>query len=56
MSLESHYLLTPSRFQGYESTKAYYSEGIDRALRGENGSGTYLNYRTPSRQVLGVYR
>ena len=56
MSLESHYLLTPSRFPGYEPTKAYYSQGIDRALRGENGSGTYLNYRTPSTQVFGVYR
>ena len=56
VSLESHYLLTPSRFPGYESTKAYYSEGIDRALRGENGSGAYLNYRTPPTQVFGVYR
>ncbi len=56
VSLESHYLLTPSRFPGYESTKAYYSEGIDRALRGENGSGAYLNYRAPQMQVFGVYR
>jgi anti-anti-sigma factor len=56
VSLESHYLLTPSRFPGNEPTKAYYSEGIDQALRGENGSGTYQNYRTPSTQVFGVYR
>jgi anti-anti-sigma factor len=56
VSLESQYLLTPSRFPGYESTKAYSSEGIERALRGENGSGTYRNYRTPPTQVLGVYR
>lgn len=25
------------------------------ALRGESGSGTYLNYRTPATQVFGVY-
>jgi anti-anti-sigma factor len=56
VSLESQYLLTPSRFPGYELTKAYSSEGIDRALRGENSSGTYLNYRTPPTQVFGVYR
>jgi anti-anti-sigma factor len=56
VSLESQYLLTPSRFPGYESTKAYHSEGIDRALRGESGSGVYLNYRTPPTQVFGVYR
>lgn len=56
VSLESHYLLTPSRFPGYEATKAYSSEGIDHALRGENGSSTYLNYRTPAKQVFGVYR
>lgn len=55
VSLESRYLLTPSRFPGYQSTKAYDSEGIDRALRGENGSDTYLNYRTPPTQVFGVY-
>jgi anti-anti-sigma factor len=56
VSLESQYLLTPSRFPGYQSTKAYNSEGIHRALRGENGSGTYLNYRTPPMQIFGVYR
>jgi anti-anti-sigma factor len=56
VSLESQYLLTPSRFPGYESTRAYSSEGIDRALRGENGSGTYRNYRLPPTQVFGVYR
>jgi anti-anti-sigma factor len=56
VSLESQYLLTPSRFPGYESTKAYSSEGIDHALRGENGSGIYQNYRTPPTQVVGVYR
>jgi anti-anti-sigma regulatory factor/HAMP domain-containing protein len=48
VSQESHYLMTPSR--------AYHSEGIDRALRGENGAGNYDNYRNPPVQVMGVYR
>jgi anti-anti-sigma regulatory factor/HAMP domain-containing protein len=56
VSQESHYLLTPSRFEGYPLTHAYRSDGIDRALRGENGAGSYDNYRNPSAQVMGVYR
>jgi anti-anti-sigma regulatory factor/HAMP domain-containing protein len=56
VSRESQYLLTPSRFEGYPLTRAYHSEGIDRALRGENGSGSYLNYRNPPAAVMGVYR
>lgn len=56
VSQESHYLLTPSRFAGYSLTRAYRSEGIDRALRGENGAGSYDNYRDPPTQVMGVYR
>lgn len=58
VSLESHYLVTPSRFEndGYIQTRAYYSEGIDRVLRGEDGSGTYGDYRTPPVTVIGAYR
>ena len=36
-------------------TPSALGERIDRALRGELGSGTYLNYRTPAREVFGVY-
>ncbi len=56
VSQESHYLLTPSRFAGYSLTRAYRSQGIDRALAGENGAGSYDNYRDPPTQVMGVYR
>jgi anti-anti-sigma regulatory factor/HAMP domain-containing protein len=56
VSKESNYLLTPSRFEGYPQTRAYRSEGIDRALSGEAGQGIYLGYRTPSTEVVGVYR
>jgi anti-anti-sigma regulatory factor/HAMP domain-containing protein len=56
VSQESHYLLTPSRAEGYPLTRAYYSDGIDRALQGEQGSARYENYREPRVPVLGVYR
>jgi anti-anti-sigma regulatory factor/HAMP domain-containing protein len=56
VSQESHYLLSPSRFAGNPLTRAYHSEGIDRALRGENGTGSYANYLNPPVQVMGVYR
>ncbi len=58
VSPESNYLLTPSRFkdQGYVLTQVYHSEGIDQALHGVQGSGTYLSYRNPPQQVIGVYR
>lgn len=56
VSHESNYLLTPSRVAGVPLSRAYHSEGIDRAMRGENGSGSYANYLTPPVQVMGVYR
>ncbi len=56
VSAESNYLLTPSRSEGYPLTRAYHSEGIDAALRGENGVGLYYDYRDPPVQVLGAYR
>jgi anti-anti-sigma regulatory factor/HAMP domain-containing protein len=56
VSQESQYLLTPSRFEGYSLTQAYHSAGIDRALHGENGTGSYTNYRNPPVEVMGVYR
>jgi GAF domain-containing protein/HAMP domain-containing protein len=58
VSLESNYLVTPSRFEseGYVLNRAYHSEGIDQALRGENGSAIYKNYREPAVTVIGVYR
>jgi len=55
VSVQNNHLLTPSRFEGYEMTQAYHSEGIDRALQGETGRGTYGSYR-PSVDVLGSYR
>ena len=54
VSKQSNYLLTPSRFAGYELTRSYNSLGIDRALAGENGAGTYNDYRQI--RVYGVYR
>jgi anti-anti-sigma regulatory factor len=56
VSQESQYLLTPSRFPGYPLNRAYHSLGIERALQGEDGSGTYDNYHVPSAPVVGVYR
>ena len=58
VSAESNYLVTPSRFEeeGYSRTRAYYSEGINKALAGENGSGVYEGYRDPPMPVIGVYR
>lgn len=56
VSLESRYLLTPSRFEGYPLTRAYHSEGINKALQGLNGSNIYTNYRIPGESVMGVYR
>jgi anti-anti-sigma regulatory factor/HAMP domain-containing protein len=56
VSAENNYMLTPSRFDGYSMTQAYHSEGIDRALRGEDGAGSYAGYRDSAGQVIGVYR
>jgi len=56
VSLENHYLVSPSRFEGYALQRAYHSEGIESALDGQNGSGVYTNYQTPSTDVIGVYR
>jgi len=56
VSLENNHLWTPSRFSGYEMTRAYHSQGIDRALNGESGHGAYTNYRTPAVPVFGSYR
>jgi len=59
VSLENNYLVTPSRYQaeGYVLTRAYNSEGIERALveKGQ-GDGTYLDYRDPPQPVIGFYR
>lgn len=57
VSPENHYLVTPSRFadQGYRLTHPYHSQGIDRALQGESGSGFYEDYRNPPVPVIGVY-
>jgi signal transduction histidine kinase len=56
VSHENNYLLTPSRFEGYDQNRAYHSEGIDRALNGESGRGAFLDYRSPGVPVVGVYR
>jgi signal transduction histidine kinase len=49
-------LLTPSRFEGYPLNSAYHSDGIDKALQGNNGVGVYASYRNASKPVIGVYR
>ncbi len=54
VSVENNYLVTASRFDGYPQTQAYHSEGIDNALAGIDGSGTYLDYR--NQRVIGIYR
>ncbi len=56
VSAENNYLVTPSRFEGYELDRAYHTEAIDRALNGMNGSGSYESYRTPPTHVIGVHR
>ncbi len=56
VSLQNNYLLTPSLYEGYDLQRAYHSEGIDRALTGENGFGSYANYFDVPRSVIGVYR
>jgi PAS domain S-box-containing protein len=56
VSIENNYLLTPSRFEGYEPIRAYHSTGIDRALAGENGRDAYTGYREPPVPVFGAYR
>lgn len=56
VSRQNSYLLTPSRFPGYERQRAYRSDGIAQALQSQNGSGIYLNYQNPPQSVIGVYR
>jgi len=55
VSIENNYLLTPSRQSGYSLTRSYHSEGIDKALSKQNGSGIYPNYEDTPVTVLGVY-
>ncbi len=54
VSLQNNYLLTESRFEGYPINRSYQSEGINAAVRGERGSGRYVDYRGTT--VIGVYR
>lgn len=54
VSLQNNYLLTESRFEGYPINRSYFSDGINNALAGEQGTGRYADYRGTS--VIGVYR
>lgn len=45
VSLENNYFLTASRYEGYSQNQSYTSEGIEAALDGNTGTGTYTNYR-----------
>ncbi len=54
VSVENQYLITPSRFEGYETNRAYRTEGINQAIAGIDGSGQYLDYRGVP--IFGVYR
>lgn len=56
VSLENNYLLTPSRVADYPQNRAYRSQGIDRALSGQSGTGLYENYFDPPLPVIGAYR
>lgn len=56
ISAEYSRFLTPSRFLEKVENRAYFSQGIDRALSGENGQAIYGDYRNPPVPVLGVYR
>jgi signal transduction histidine kinase len=53
VSVQSNYLLTRSRFEGYPLLQAYHSDGIDAALGGKTGSGRYASYRDVG--VIGNY-
>src|SRR5512138_2144782 len=54
VSADNNWLVTPSRFEseGYGLARAYHSAGIDQALQGQTGGGSYLNYRTPPVPVI----
>jgi putative methionine-R-sulfoxide reductase with GAF domain len=54
VSLQNNHLLTPSRFEGYEMSAVFRSDGIDRALEGVKGRGAYPSYRDVS--VFGSYQ
>src|SRR5262249_34764229 len=54
VSSENNFLLTPSR-ENLPLNNTYHSAGIDQVLKGEDGSGIYLNHATPPEQVIGVY-
>ncbi|MCC7207073.1 MAG: PAS domain S-box protein [Anaerolineae bacterium] len=54
VSAQSNYLVTNSRFEGYPASRAYHSQGIDRALDGNDGTGIYEDYRGV--EVVGAYR
>jgi two-component system sensor kinase len=56
VSRQNNYLLTPSLFESYELTRSYRSLAIDTVLTAQDGAGSYLNYQTPPREVIGVYR
>jgi signal transduction histidine kinase len=54
VSQENNYLVTPSRFEGFQQNRAYRSLAIDQALAGVNGAGLYDDYRDVP--VIGAYR
>jgi signal transduction histidine kinase len=56
VSRQNNFLLTPSRFAGYELARAYQSEAIETVLQEQAGNGIYENYQSPPQRVLGVYR
>jgi GAF domain-containing protein/HAMP domain-containing protein len=57
VSQETNYLVTGlDEGEGHSRTQPYYSEGINRALKQERGSGVYDSYRDPPVSVIGVYR
>lgn len=56
VSVDSNYLLTPSRYEGYAVLRTYNTEGVTRAFARQNGTGFYDNYQNPPVPVIGVYR
>lgn len=54
ISQQNRYLITPSRYEGFEQLNAYDSFGIEQSVGQQQGSAIYLNYR--HREVIGVYQ
>lgn len=55
VSARNNYLLTPIQAE-VKTYTIVHSQGIDRALQGQDGQGRYENHLVPAERVIGVYR